>query len=662
LEPVQVERTSIAQDNPPAGGRPQRRHDALYYSILISVAVLPYLNTLGNGFVYDDNFQIVANPYLRSFHYLKQIIFTPVWSFKYAQVSTNYYRPLMPLQYLLMFKVYGPLAYPYHLANVLMHAGVVVLLFAVTRRLFGSARLAFLAAALFAVHPIHTEVVAWIAAVPDLQLALFLLVTLWLYMDLDDPARRKWWTSTAMCGVFFLALFSKEPAIAFPLIMTIYEHFLRPNRNATFWTQKFSRYFPLWALTAVYLGARVILMGGLVPRIQHPRVSWYSTLLSAVALFGKYMGKLIWPARMMVFYPVSFATSLRDPSFLYGAAWLIGLFLLCYGFWKRDRLQIFSVIWLAAMLAPALNSRWMPGNVFAERYLYVPSMGFCWLVAYGALKVWDAGSVRRHAWLRATALTAAIATCLLFAFRTETRNAVWRSNLTLFKDSVDKNPAASDLRSDLGSAYWAEHNRSAAMEQWNIALSINPDSFWALNNLGIAALDDKRYTDAVALLYRAVALSPHFTDAHVNLAEALARLGQNDDAQKQFQAAILNSPLDWDAQNRLAGFYHQTGRVEDAEKQYLVSLNVQVNAVAFDGLGDIALERGQTDLAEKYFRQAADLDPYDRRSHYNLAIIYGTSGRVEEALHEYKLGQQTDLGTDKLSQDARAVIEKLQKR
>ena len=116
------------------------------------------------------------------------------------------------------------------------------------------------------------------------------------------------------------------------------------------------------------------------------------------------------------------------------------------------------------------------------------------------------------------------------------------------------------------------------------------------------------------------------------------------------------------AQNRFAEFYHKTGRVEEAQRQYLVSLAVEANAVAFDGLGDIAVERGQTELAEKYFRQAADLDSYDGHAHYNLVIIYGESGRTADALREYKLGQQTDPGTGKLSQDAKAVIDKLQKK
>ena len=662
MDPAQLEQTSIAQESTAAGERSDHKRDALYYAILISVAIIPYLNTLGAGFVYDDNYQIVGNPYLRSFRYLRQILFTPVWSFKYAHVHTNYYRPLMPLQYLVMYKMYGPLAYVFHLANVVMHAAVVILLFAVTRKLFGSARLAFVAAALFALHPIHTEVVAWVASVPDLHLALFLLAALWFYLDLGDPQRQRWWTFPAMCAAFFLALFSKEPAIAFPGIMMLYEIFLRPDRNKFTWKQKLWRYAPLWLLTGVYLGARIALMGGLVPKIQHPRLSWYSTILSAVSLFGQYMNKLVWPVRLLMFYPASFTNSLPDPAFLGGAAWVLGLCLLCAVLWKRHRQHILGILWMVAILAPALNSRWMPGNVFAERYLYVPSIGFCWLVGYGGVALWDTSTFRRHAWIRATAISAAVIICVLLAVRTETRNRVWHTDLTLFLDSVEKNPNSSDLHSDLGFAYWALHNHPAALEQWNISLALNPNSFWALNNLGMAALNDKRYDDAIPLLKRAVALSPQFTDAHLNLAETYLEIGQKDAAEKEFHLAIECSPLDWDVHNRYADFLLEAGRTEDARNQFQISLDVQLNAQALDGLGDIALGRQQTDLAERYFRQAADLDSYDHHAHYQLVLIYAASGRVNQANEEYKLGQQTDVGTDKLSQAAKTAIGSAQKK
>ena len=147
-------------------------------AVLILVAVLPYLNTLLNGFVQDDNRQVLSNPYLRSFSHLREIFATNVWSYVGAQGMTNYYRPLMTFGYLLCYQFLGPLAYGFHLANVVLNAGVVCLVFLVTERIFRDRTLGFVAAVIFALHPIHSESVDWIAAVTDLQLSFVLLACL----------------------------------------------------------------------------------------------------------------------------------------------------------------------------------------------------------------------------------------------------------------------------------------------------------------------------------------------------------------------------------------------------------------------------------------------------------------------------------------------------
>src|SRR5690348_5689337 len=125
--------------------------------ILLISSVLPYLNTLKNGFVYDDRTQVLNNPYIRNFHHLREIFATDVWSYRGAPGITNYYRPLMQLSYLLWFSLFGPHAFAFHVLNILVNAAVVVALFSTTRRMFGDRLTAFATALLFALHPIHTE-------------------------------------------------------------------------------------------------------------------------------------------------------------------------------------------------------------------------------------------------------------------------------------------------------------------------------------------------------------------------------------------------------------------------------------------------------------------------------------------------------------------------
>lgn len=142
--------------------------DLATFLILFLLAFLPYSNIFLNQFVYDDGFQVVENPYAHSFKYLRQIFTTTVWSFQGAQGVTNYYRPMMTFGYLLTYKIAGLVPFGFHLVNILLEAIAVWLVFAILRRLSG-VRVAFVAAGLFALHPIHTEAVDWIAAVTDLE-------------------------------------------------------------------------------------------------------------------------------------------------------------------------------------------------------------------------------------------------------------------------------------------------------------------------------------------------------------------------------------------------------------------------------------------------------------------------------------------------------------
>src|SRR5579863_6398694 len=168
------------------------------FVILFLLAFLPYSNIFFNQFVYDDGFQVVGNPYAHSFKYLRQIFTTSVWSFQGAQGVSNYYRPMMTLGYLLTYQVAGLVPFSFHLANILLNGIVVWLVFLILRR-FSGERVALVAAGLFALHPVHTEAVAWIAAVTDLELAVFYLGTFLLYLKLPE-AKTKSRQRAAMCA------------------------------------------------------------------------------------------------------------------------------------------------------------------------------------------------------------------------------------------------------------------------------------------------------------------------------------------------------------------------------------------------------------------------------------------------------------------------------
>ncbi|MEQ1473462.1 MAG: glycosyltransferase family 39 protein, partial [Candidatus Acidiferrum sp.] len=360
--------------------------DQILIAILILLSLLAYGNTLFNSFVYDDQQQILQNPYVKSWHYLPQIFSSTVWSFIGAAGLTNYYRPLMTFAYLLLWQIFGDIPFGFHLFNVALNAAVVVMVFTAGRRLFLDRRIAWLAAVLFAVHPIHTEVVNWIAALPELEVTFLGLLAFRFFTRLDRASAKIYLRTVAF---FALAMLSKEPALMFAPLAIVYEHFVRPAKAATSLKTKIARYAPICAVAAGYLLLRIALFGKLAPVLQRPKVSWPQAIYSAFALVGGYVKYLFWPAPLSAFHVFHPSLSFTEAPVIVGLCVFVLAATLILCLYKRAPAAAFCIFWMGITIAPMLNARWMATNVFTERYLYLPSVGFCWLAAWAALYVWD---------------------------------------------------------------------------------------------------------------------------------------------------------------------------------------------------------------------------------------------------------------------------------
>ena len=618
------------------------RSDAALLALLLLLAVLPYANTLASSFVYDDYPQLVENPYVRSLRYLRQIFGTTVWSFQGPQGTTNYYRPLMTFGYLVCYQIFGPLPFGFHLANLLLHAAVVCLLFGVTRRLFGDSLLAFLAAGLFALHPVHTESVAWIAAIPDIELTFFYLLTFWFFLRAGEiRGARALALRAAMAGSFLLALLSKEPAMTLAPLATLYEHFYRDDRAQTSAAAKLSLYGPLWLLAGAYLVFRAHFLGGLAPVLQRPGLGWFATGLSAVALVGQYLGKLLWPAHLCAFHVFHASTSPADPRVLAGLAALLlcaALFVLLF---RRARPASFALLWLLVTLAPVLNARWMAANVLAERYLYLPSVGFCWVVAWGAARVWRTSSPRAGTWRWGLAF-ALCGIAVIYAARSVARNRDWHDELTFCTRTLECSPDAYLIRANLGKLYWDRGDLQGAEREWREAYRLGPLSVTTLNNLGVLSTRQKQYPEAVEFLKKAIAVKPAYANGHLSLAIAYSEMGLAEQAEAEYRTAARLAPLSSEARRHLGKFLFDAGRLAEAEEQFLRAVEIDPKAESYDSLGDIYLRWGSHDRAEQAFARAARLDPFDSHAHFRLGALYARRGRAAEALREYEAGLQTD--------------------
>jgi Tfp pilus assembly protein PilF/peptidoglycan/LPS O-acetylase OafA/YrhL len=639
-------KTPLASASPPeqAASRLDRSR-TLLISALVACATLPYLNILVNGFVYDDDNQLLKNPYVRSFRYLKEIFTTNVWSFWGARTVTNYYRPMMTLGYLACYKLFGMRAYGFHLVSLLLHALIVCLVFVLTERLTGDHVCAFIAGALFALHPVHTESVAWIAAVTDLELTFFYLLSFGFFLAVGRPGGRGPKSLLAAMGVtLLLALFSKEQAMTLPALATVYEHFWREDRAKTSTSQKLARYGLLWLVGAAYLLFRIHFFGALAPSKNLPKATSEQIVLSAIALVGQYVGKLLWPVRLCAFWVFRPSTSPFDPRVLAGLLVLLGLaalFLVCWRSRERNiRLASFAILWFFATLAPVLNAHWVGENVFTERYLYLPSVGVAWLVGLGVSKLW-ARAAARPAQRRALVL-AGIALGGLFAVRIVLRNRDWNNDILLYTRILELSPDAYGIQNDLGLVYWHARAVDKAETVWRALLARNPNRPEVLNNLGLVAGYRKQYSDACKFFRLAIKISPTYAESHLNLAKAYRFMGLAGPAESELRTALALAPLDSRIPNELGQLLLDEGRVSEAEEQLHASLRILPNVLAYDFLGEINLRRRALSEAEGDFRAALALDESDSNAHFGLGYLCKAAGRNAEALEQYQAGLVAD--------------------
>ncbi len=610
-------------------------------AVLILLAILPYLNSLWNGFVQDDNRQVVSNPYLRNFSHLREIFATNVWSYVGAQGMTNYYRPLMTFGYLLCYQFLGPSAYGFHLTNVVLNAGVVCLVFFVTEGMFRDRTLGFLAAVIFALHPVHSESVDWIAAVTDLQLAFFYLLAFWFFLRVARTnGKRSVAAEFGMVLSFALALLAKEPAVTLPFLATFFEHNLRDDRTQTSFGQKFSRYFTLWLLDVAYLLFRTRIFGGLAPVLQLPQISRRQAFYSSFGLVAQYVWKLLWPVNLCAYYVFHKCLMLSDPRVI-GGFLVLGLSLVAFAYsWRREQFICFGTLWFFLNIAPVLNARWLGANVFTERYLYLPSLGFCWIAAWGG----------RILWMRLTGSSAARRFCavglvvvaILCVARIVTRNHVWHDDLAFYRSTLAAQPDAVGLRINLGAVYWNSGYPDQAEVVWREALRRSPDHWLILNNLGLVSARKKRYDEAIEEFQRSIRLRPNYADSHMNLGRTYAETGAVDKAEVQLRASVALAPLYVQARNELGKFYFDAGRFVEAEQQFRSSVSSGSTTQAWNSLGKIYTRWKRWSEAEHSFKQAVALDPFDSPAHFGLGAVLEAEGRIDDALNEYEAGLQTD--------------------
>jgi tetratricopeptide (TPR) repeat protein len=603
--------------------------------LLIAFSLALYVATTRYDLVGDDAILVGSNPYVRSFHFLREIFTQNFWSFRGARGDSMYYRPLVMFSFLVQAMLFGPRPTPFHLLNVLLNTWVVVMVYQLGKRFWPKGSGALWGALLFAALPVHSEDVATVSGISDLECAAFFLAALLIY---TKPAsgrgfsRLRAWMSAL---VFLLAALCKEVALAVPVLMVFYEHFLRGDAAARL-GERLSRYLPSFLMAAFYTVVHLAVIGDLSSVGPPSRMHLRESLIFGFTQLAEYIGKLVWPQHLCYSWKFHPPLTWRDPAVFLGmlfTLWAVGVVV---AWWRQDRLVSFAIIWFFLTLAPVLNIAGVGVPAYGERYIYIPSVGICWLAGQG-LGSMTRKRLGRPAWRRVAAVALGLVVLLAGALRTLVRLPAWRNNFTLGLATVREDPNAAIFHIYLGNNYRAEGNRGLARIEYVTAIALDPLAGEAFMNLAGVLLDDGNASAAEEVLRRGAQLNPRFSKPLFALGKIAIHRGSKEEARDLFARALARDPNDAEALFALGLLSLQEDRPDEAENLLSRAATVQPSsALVHLNLGAVFAREKKFAGAEAEFRRAIQLAPNSEPVYLALAGVYEDQGKQADALELYR--------------------------
>jgi tetratricopeptide (TPR) repeat protein len=529
-----------------------------------------YLQTTGFGFVFDD-FAYVANN--------RQVNAGLTWEgvrSAFSGISLGFWHPLTLMSHMLDVTLFGLQPGGHHLVAVLLHTANAILCFLVLRGFTGAALPSALAAALFALHPLRAESVAYLSERKDVLSALFWFLTLacWLRY-LRRPAMGRYLASAA---VFTLGLMAKPMLVTLPFALLLLDYwplgrFAGPGRKppGRLILEKLPLFLLSFAASALAFVAEQR-FGALSPVDPFPLPV---RLLNALYSYGYYLGKTIWPARLAAFYPHPGHTiplwALAASAFALAALSALALAGL-----RRFPFLAVGWLWFLGTLVPVIGLVQIGDMGMADRFTYLPSVGLAIMIAWG-VRTWSAGDPRRLP----TVTIAAVAAVLLLSVLSHRQVGYWRDGVTLFSHTVAVTGVNSLARYNLGVSLAQAGRFAEAESAFRRTLADDPGHIPAYDDLGAIANLSGRTDEALGILAAGLARAPGSSRLHYRMGAVLLALGRRDEAAAHLEEAVRLRTKLAEAHNDLGIIRAEQGRFAEAERHFL-------DALAIDPTSEIA--------------------------------------------------------------------------
>ena len=600
-------------------------------TVLAAMIFLVFGGTLRHGFVnFDDDVYVYDNPPVAGGLTGHGI----AWAF--THVHSSNWHPITWISHMLDCQLYGLNPAGHHLTNLLLHGTTTILLFLLLRKMTGSLWPSAFAAAVFAVHPLRVESVAWVAERKDVLGGLFFMLTLWAYVHHVSGTRTRYyyWLSLLF---FALGLMAKPMLVTLPMVLLLLDYWplkrLRVNSVAEFG-------LPGWDVLRPAIGekwpwfALATAAGTVTLFAQNEAISPIPLSLrcgNAIVSCALYLQQLIYPIRLAAFYPYPAGGFAAGTTI----AALVALLVISVGVVVVSRQRpwiLFGWLWYLVTLLPVIGILQVGSQAHADRYTYLPQIGLVVLLAWTLAD----GSLR---WHFRRPLLGGLAAGVLAALmlRAHDQTSVWQDSVTLWRHSLACTEDNLTAHLNLGNALLEQGRVDEAMVHYQMALQVNPDHPDAQASLGSALIQKGRWDEAIGHLQKALEIKPDLATAHNDLGNLLAQRGDLDSAIAHFHKALAARPDFADASYNLANACFQKGEWDQAAASYQLALRLKPDyfAACFN-LGNTYFQRGNLAAAIASYRKALQIKPDYAKAACNLGAALLQAGSVDAAVRQFQ--------------------------
>jgi protein O-mannosyl-transferase len=631
---------------------------------LVGLTLYVYAPSWHHRFLtYDDSIYVSQN-YQVSHGLTKQGF---IWAFTTGHASN--WHPITWLSHMLDVQIFGMASGPHHLINAILHIANALLLFWLLLRITGAWGRSAAIAALFAVHPLHVESVAWIAERKDVLSAFWGFLTLHVYVNYVRKPRRG--TMLFVAVIYALGLMAKPMLVTLPFLMILLD--LWPLRRINFKSGQFPvlkrlifEKTPLFILAGLSCIATIAAQSRGHSVVSMELIPLHLRAANAMVSYAVYIGKTLWPLDLIPSY------FYRQPpawSVLFSISILLLISIFAIRIRSRYPFVVAGWLWYLVSLLPVIGLMQVGMQARADRYTYIPTIGLFVIAVWGATELVN---TRRQKTMLA-AVACIVSGFLAFAARNQV--GYWKNDITLWEHAVRTDAGNSYARLNYGMALSSRGDLKGAVEQLTEALRItplaethddlgialykqglvgealqhhyeairiNPKLASAYGNLGIIFLSQKKVEEAVVRFREALRLDPQNPELLYYLGLALAKQDKNEEAVDLYKTALEMGPSD---PVSLGNILFALGKYGEAVEQFEKNLNMKPDSASAETqntLGVALYRQGMLNEALPHYYEAIRIKPGLADAHANLGIILSSQNRIEEGMAQFREALKLD--------------------